>query len=305
MILYSKIKIYRNIYPYKFITKESRENLLLLKNKIISSLKKEKLQFNKILTLKKEKLISGLVIEHDDNLTDNSSILRIEKNLYVLININEHITILSMDWKGNIPKIYNKAKKIEDILSKNLIFSYSKRFGFLTTNPLNIPHQMELKIGLLLPSLYYTNNLIQSLRNITTSNIELPQESKIHTSHGFIEIGFNNNYDSSTTFLNTVIQTIENLENKEIKNSDEFIKTNKSFFKTMIRKNYGIIKYTDEFKKEELLMILSKIVWGSLNKSIKINTKNIVSILFDSKDIIKINKKIKDKLIEKYLKYIG
>ncbi|MEF3280851.1 MAG: hypothetical protein K6357_07800 [Elusimicrobiota bacterium] len=304
----SKVKIFRNIFPYKFINKETEKNFLIIKEKITSALKETE-DFGKKINIETvsnqtEKLIEKQIIDKDDKIIKNAIIIKTGvKNLFLLSGVSEHILIVSIKNGLNIENAYKLASTFEKKLSKHLIFSWSKKFGFLGTDLLKIPHQIEIKLVFSIPAIYYSNLIEEFYETFkpNLNNISALNGGLLPLSYGFIETSFIPQKDESIhRFIKRVNETAKAIEEMEKKNSEFYISKKHENFIDMVFKSCGTLKYAKKLDYNEFLSLISKFLWGKNAGIIKSDYRMLIENFFElgDKNLAKTYQKASEKRSE-------
>ncbi len=293
MIILSKAKLYRNIFPYRFISKENKENLRKIKETVFNIIKDKKILkdieiIENPVNLKKV-LLFNQIIDDEDILTKQSMIIKEkDEDIYIMLNISEHILISLIRYGEKFSEIINNVNKIEEKLKKFFIFSYSKNFGFLGRELLLCPYQLKIKLIFHLPAVYYTNKITELSSNLRISGIEIKGINQHKNySYGFVEVFIKpDTNESIEDFIKRIKSFVEIIENFEKNSSISYIKKNRIKFEDMVFKSYGILKYSKIVEYEEFLSEISKILWGNYNEVIKINNEKIFKFILNQGDLI-------------------
>jgi protein arginine kinase len=99
----------------------------------------------------------------------------------ITVNIEDHLHFLLIDLDGELEKGWNRLASLESQLGKHLNYSYSPKFGFLTSNPAFCGTGLKLTAFLQLSALLHTETLKTTLEKmqddaISVSGLMAPHE---------------------------------------------------------------------------------------------------------------------------------
>ena len=79
------------------------------------------------------------------------------------LNIQDHLQIQLVDSLGSWEKVWNKLSEIETAIGSSVEFSFSPKFGYLTSDPTLCGTGLSVQAFLHLPALIHTNQLQETL----------------------------------------------------------------------------------------------------------------------------------------------
>jgi protein arginine kinase len=279
MILRTKTTIYRNILPYKFVSKLSSKEIEQLSQKITKILfKKDIIKENEIGKKELKKLKKLDLIENFDISTKKTKYFySSSKKLIVEVISKEHLIITAYEEGKSIEKTLEKLNNIENKLS-NLTFSYSKTFGFLTSDIEITGFAKTTTFYIFIPALTIAHRAEELSENLKNFNINLSGFFYNPNPYGFFKLKFiqrENDHNFKEKVENT-LNMILSLEEKESKN---YIHKNNIIFKDRILKSFGILKNAYIITDDEYFKNIMYIIWGYNEKMIEIE-KNLIEKYF-------------------------
>lgn len=166
--LASTLLLHRNLESHNFpvkLTTEKRKQIVTVVEKQMLSLK----GFDQPTLLKSEEcypLEKELLVEH---FLTNIGFLQAQageifffdhhgKSL-LTVNIDDHLHFHYIDTKEELEKGWNELSSYENQLKKTLSYSFSSKFGFLTSNPLTCGTGLTISLFLQLTGLIHTGRL--------------------------------------------------------------------------------------------------------------------------------------------------
>jgi protein arginine kinase len=262
MVLRTKLSIYRNIFPYKFVSKLKEIEFKRLSEKIITSLVKKniikgtEIKKNELKKLKNIDIIQETLFNHRKAKYFYSS----DKKTIVEINSKEHLIITVYEDGKSIENIYKKITDIEQKLS-NLTFSYSEKFGFLTSDIEISGFAKTTTFYIFIPALTIAHRAEELSENLKNFNINLTGFFYHPNPYGFFKLKFiqRENDDDFKERIENILSMILSLEKKE---SENYILKNKLIFKDKVSKSLGILKNAYIITLDEFFKNMMYILWG-------------------------------------------
>ena len=89
------------------------------------------------------------------------------------INLHDHIHLQLMECEGELEKAWHRLIKVETTLGKSLNYAYSRRYGFLTTDPSDCGTAMSAAVYLQLPALMHTEKIDDILETTLNDSISI------------------------------------------------------------------------------------------------------------------------------------
>ena len=267
VVLYSKAVLVRNLENTVFPSKMSDELKRSVVKKVFACIKNSPLaqEFDlvNLIDCSKAQAMSYAekeLISQDFLNSKSSFLLSKDEDVTVMINDEDHIKITSFAPGQNIDTAYNKANDVDDIFINGLNISFSKKYGFLTSSPMNLGTGLKVSVALHLPALA-EKGLISKLAT-TVSKL------------GFtLKELFNNGSGSFYVLTNTVTlgitekSAVDNLDAvcTQIVNQERNIRENlksDTEFEDKIYRTLGILKLARKLSFKELLDSISYVRLG-------------------------------------------
>jgi protein arginine kinase len=164
--------LHRNLAKFNFPPKMSERQL----EQTFSSLKDQLLQSTlldgpillkaeEVTALDKEYLFEHFLCVEGFQNTLNGQGFIIDNMGYFLakLNIQDHLQIQLVDSMGSWEKVWNKLSEIETAIGTTVEFSFSPKFGYLTSDPSLCGTGLSVQAFLHLPALIHTNQLQETL----------------------------------------------------------------------------------------------------------------------------------------------
>ncbi len=166
VVLYSKIRLARNLADSPFPNRMNREIRKSVSKKIYATIKSSELanEFNiinlaevssaKAVSYVEKQLISPSFAKNKDNA---SFMISSNEDISIMLCEEDHIKINSFEAGQNLQAAYEKANRLDDIFIKNLKLAFSEKLGFLTASPINLGTGLKASFVLHLPALAEKN----------------------------------------------------------------------------------------------------------------------------------------------------
>ena len=287
VVLNSKINFSRNLRNYRFETKNQKdiqeiENLVKTNLPSLGyGLKFLKLKDMDELT-KKSLNEKGLIDDNSSN--DNASILvNDEENICIIINAQNHFEIQVFSTGMELENSFNYAREIDQIIEKTFDIAKSKKYGYLTTSPMNVGTGLKATITIHLPGLTKTGNIRKISQ--TVNNFGLNFVAKyMKDSNAIGDIYQISNKQtlgaSEETIINNLKAIIDKLIDQE-RQARKLLGKNEIELEDLVYRKYGILVNARKLKWEEAIELLSDVKMGvDLGLIKEINDSQIAKMYF-------------------------
>lgn len=165
IILESNLSLRRNIEGYNFPLSLSEEDSLIIIEKFKKIYKDELILLNEIDENTLNKLINSGVLSQDCK-NKQAVIAVVFKDDYIItINDVDHVVINVSNIGLNLTKAYDIAHEVERFLDKEFDFTFSAKYGYLTSLARNTGDGIELKIKMFLFALLDNYQAYLTLRS--------------------------------------------------------------------------------------------------------------------------------------------
>lgn len=181
------------------------------------------------------------------------------------VNVNDHLNLMFLDTTGEIESTWNNLVEMETALGSAFSYSFSQKFGFLTSDPMRCGTGLKVAVYLQVSGLLHTDKLEDVIEKYSDENVAL---TGLHGSPNEI-IGdilvIENNYTLGLTEENiisnlrtfcTKLQVEEKTARKAIKDS------NSADIKDKVSRAYGILVHSYQIEAVEALNALSLLKLG-------------------------------------------
>ena len=265
-----KITFFRNLRNFKFETKNHKEiqeieDLVKLNIPSVGyNLKFLKLN-NMDLIGKKAIIEKGLINEtllEDDK---TSMLINDEENICILVNSQNHIELQVFNSGMELENTYNLSKEIDEKLDKTFDIAKNKKYGYLTTSPINVGTGLRGEIIVHLPGLTKTGNIrkiSQSVNNfgLDFNGIYIENQQVIGDLYQISNkqtLGI-----TEETIINNLKVIVEKIIEQERK-ARKLLAQNQVELEDIIYRKYGILTNARRLTWQEAIELISEIKMGA------------------------------------------
>ncbi len=96
-----------------------------------------------------------------------------EGKIFATINVRDHLQLQITDTKEDLEETYHKLVKIETDIGKSLPYTFSPRFGYLTSDPMQCGTALFVRLYLHVPALIHTGVLEETLERFASDDVEI------------------------------------------------------------------------------------------------------------------------------------
>ena len=265
-----KITFSRNLRNFKFGTenlKEIQEIEELVKSKVPSlgyNLKFLKLKDMDDLT-KKSLIEKGLITEEAEKNDKTSILINDEENICVILNSDDHFEIQVFNSGMEIENTFNFAREVDEKFDKEFDIAKSKKYGYLTSSPINVGTGMRAKVIVHLPGLTKTGNvrkISQTVNNFGLSFTGL-YVSNSNTIGDIYQITNKQTLGiSEETIINNLKAITEKIIEQE-RQARKILGKNQLELEDMVYRRYGILVNARKLSWKEAIEIMSDVKMGT------------------------------------------
>ena len=278
-----------SLFPLKMGKEESYATLTTLKRSLMGALPLKNSTFYDIDQLnswEREYLFEHFLATYDAGNTACKSGMVIDQsgNFFAIINDKEHLIMCSLDTQANWEAAWKKLSTIEVELSNKLSFAYSRAFGYLTSNPSNSGTALTVRALLHIPSLIHLGQLDDVLVKEIDNEISVYGLMGQSNFIGDIAI-IQNRFTLGLTeddILRRVHKSATTLINVEKRLRNTLIEAPHDLILDRVRRSVGLLKYSYQIERKEVLSALSFIKLGiDLNWIVGMGMKEINKLFFE------------------------
>lgn len=166
VILYSKVRLARNLSDTPFQSKMSPEIRKSTVKKLYACVKNSPLagEFELIDLASKSAVQAAAYAERQmispEFAREKGAFLTTEdESVTVMLCEEDHIRITAFHSGLEVKKAYDEANKTDDVFLKSLPIAFDRRLGFLTASPINLGTGLKISVGLHLPAIKENDSL--------------------------------------------------------------------------------------------------------------------------------------------------
>ena len=268
VVLNNKISYFRNLRNYKFENK-SLKDIQEIENLVKSNLPGigYNLKFLKLKDMddltRKSLSEKGLIDEQasDDNI---SILINDEENICVILNAQNHFNIQVFNSGMQLENDFNLAREIDQKFEKIFDIAKSKKYGYLTTSPMDVGTGMKVQITLHLPGLTKTGNIRKISQTINDFGLNFVAKY-IKDSKAIGDIYQISNKQTLGISEDSIINNLKVISEKLVeqeRQARKLLGKNQIELEDMIYRKYGILVNARKLRWEETLNLWSDIKMG-------------------------------------------
>lgn len=160
VVLFSKVRLARNLNDTPFKSRMSREIKKNTVKKLYANIKNSELagDFNLIdlsalSDIKAVSFAEKQLISPEFAKEKGAFLVSANEDTSIMLCEEDHIRITAFEGGLAIDKAYAKADKIDDVFIKNMPIAFDERLGFLTASPINLGTGLKVSVALHLPAI--------------------------------------------------------------------------------------------------------------------------------------------------------
>ena len=272
VVLSTRIKISRNFANLPFMYKATEKDLLESANRINKLLPKlgYGLKFYKLkdmdIITKQSLLEKNLV--NQEFISDNTDVEAIaineEENICIMVNEEDHINIQVFCSGLELDNCFNLISEINEKLQKEEKIAFDKKYGYLTSELINVGTGLKASILVHLPGLKKTGNLQKILDVVEKFGMNIRNEygeyTKQNTDVYQISSRQTLGISEKDTIENLKIITEKIVEQERV--ARKFLAKNSKTLEDTIYRSLGILLYAKRMSLEEANSLISEVKLG-------------------------------------------
>lgn len=273
VVISSRIRFARNLkeFPFKIKMIKEDKNKLLEKIKFITpsigyGLKflylKDMDDITKMSLVEKHILSPKIALNKEQ---DGAILINDEENICIMLNEEDHIRLQVFASGLDLQNTLNLAIELDEKLDEILNFSYSNKYGFLTSCPTNVGTGLRASVMVHLPALKMTGNLSKLLHIVNSFGMTIRgvygEESQAKADIYQIS----NNQTLGIT-ENDIVLNLENITKKVIEQENlarKYLAKNTDDLEDKVYRSYGILTNARKLSSEECDNLLSDVKLGT------------------------------------------
>ncbi len=289
VVLWSKIRLARNMEDAPFPNRMSREIKKSVTKKIYATIKSSPLanefdmiNLDELSKAKRASYMEKRLISREHALggenANNCFMLSKDENVSIMICEEDHIRINSFEPGMNLEGAFDRANRVDDIFINSMKIAYSKKLGFLTASPINLGTGLKASFALHLPALTAKNAIYKLSSMVAKLGLSLREMypdagGDIYIISNQVSLGISEKgaIDNITAICSQIIKQ-ERTAREELKENIDF--------EDKIYRTLGILKTARKLELKEFLNSLSLVRLGVSNGYFDIEYSTISDMLF-------------------------
>lgn len=272
VVLSTRIKLSRNFADIPFIAKATEkdlQNVVERTRKILPKLgyglKLQRLKDMDLIT--KQSLLEKNLV-NQEFISDNTDVEAIcindEENICIMLNELDHIEIQVFNSGLEIDNSFNLISEIDQKLRNEEKIAFDKKFGYLTSDLVNVGTGMKASILVHLPGLKKTGNLQKILDIVENFGMNIRNEYGEYSKKDSDVYQISNRQtlgiSEKDTIANLKIITEKIVEQERI--ARKFLAENSKNLEDSIYRSLGILLYAKRMSLEESNKLISEVKLG-------------------------------------------
>lgn len=272
VVLNSKITYSRNLRNFKFASeniKDIKEIEELVKSKLPTlGYNLKFLRIEDMDTLTRESLLEkGLISEEavKDKNNTHSILINDDENICVMLNEQNHFEIQVFSSGMELENTFNFAKEIDGVFDKTFDIAKSKKYGYLTTSPINVGTGMNAVVTVHLPGLTKTGNIRKIMQTINNFGLNFTGIF-VNNSSVIGDIYQISNKQTLGISEENIVNNLKAITEKVIEQERKarvILGKNQLELEDLVYRSYGIFLNCRKLKFSEALELLSDIKMGT------------------------------------------
>lgn len=272
--LASTISIFRNVekfkFPVKLETERQKQLIALLSKQLLgdSLLPSPKLLYaEEISPLQKQFLVEHFLSPYSFQQAHSGEAFVVEETgeLLVALNVHDHIHLQLIDTQGELERAWNRLVEIETSLGKEVTYSFSPKYGFLTSDFNHCGTALIVSVFLQIPGLVHTEKLDAVLDKLLDDSLSVTGIQGNPTELIGDVLVVQNNYTLGVTEEN-IISNLRSLTTKMLIEENSIkskIKHEESAdIKDKVSRAFGILIHSYQIEAVEALNAISLLKLG-------------------------------------------
>ncbi len=269
VVIDCKIMFSRNLRNHRFNTKNLTE-IQEIENEVKSKLQGigYNLKFIKIKDLdeltKRSMLEKGLIDETTIKNENTSILVNDDENICIVLNSQDNIKIQVFNAGMELESTFNLAKEIDNKIDKIFDIAKSKKYGYLTSSPLDVGTGLKAEVTIHLPGLTMTGNIRKVA--IAMNNLGVSFSSKyISGQENIGDIYKIKNKQTLGISEDTIIKNLKAISEKMIEQeraARSILGKNQVELEDMVYRNFGTLVNARKLKWRETIKLMSSVKMG-------------------------------------------
>lgn len=269
VIVSCKVMFYRNLRNHRFNTKNITE-IQEIENEVKSKLPAlgYNLKFIKIKDLddltKQSFVEKGLLDETAIKKENTSILINDDENICIVLNSQDHIEIQVFNSGMELESTFNLAREIDKKFEKTFDIAKNKKYGYLTSSPLDVGTGLKAEVTIHLPGLTMTGNIRKVA--IAMANLGISFSSKyVSNQENIGDIYKMKNKQTLGISEDTIIKNLKAISEKMIEQeraARNILGKNQIELEDMVYRDWGVLVNARKLKWKEVAKLMSNVKMG-------------------------------------------
>ena len=269
VVVKCKIMFSRNLRNHRFNTRSLTE-IQEIENEVKSKLQGigYNLKFIKIKDVdelpKRSMVEKGLIDEATIKNENTSILINDDENICIVLNSQDHIEIQVFNTGMELESTFNLAKEIDNKIDKIFDIAKSKKYGYLTSSPLEVGTGLKAEVTIHLPGLTMTGNMRKVA--IAMNNLGVSFSSKyINGQENIGDIYMMKNKQTLGISEDTIINNLKAISEKMIEQeraARSILGKNQIELEDMVYRDFGTLVNARKLRWQEAIKLMSNVKMG-------------------------------------------
>jgi protein arginine kinase len=289
IVMSSRVRLARNLADYPFIRKcspQDRTAIAASVRRAVDALplgsETEFVDVSKLGDLDRQFLMERQLISHElsDGEGARAVVLDPHERFSVMVNEEDHLRLQVMQSGLDLHTAWQRMNELDNTLESKLIYSFTKKLGYLTACPTNVGTGLRISVMLHLPALVATKQIEKVFRAFSKINVAVRGlfgegsqfMGDLYQVSNQMTLG-----KSEEQILQRVSEVVSRLIEYERKARDFLVQESRDDLHDHVSRALGILCTAKKISSEETMHYLSKVRMGvnmGLIESIPIPTVN-------------------------------
>ena len=213
---------------------------------------------------KRSMVEKGLIDEATIKNENTSILINDDENICIVLNSQDHIEIQVFNTGMELESTFNLAKEIDNKIDKIFDIAKSKKYGYLTSSPLEVGTGLKAEVTIHLPGLTMTGNMRKVA--IAMNNLGVSFSSKyINGQENIGDIYMMKNKQTLGISEDTIINNLKAISEKMIEQeraARSILGKNQIELEDMVYRDFGTLVNARKLRWQEAIKLMSNVKMG-------------------------------------------
>lgn len=296
IVLSSRIRLARNMENKPFVNNASLAMQKDLRRNIVQAIKQTDnysvMEMDSISQIERLMLVEQHIISRElaNNVESGAVCMQMDKNLYIMVNEEDHIRLQVIRDDMDFDKALPLANEADAAIGKLLKYAKDEDFGYITCCPTNLGTGMRASVMLHLPALVITNNIQKIVQSVSKLGITIrgfygegsEAEADIFQVSNSVTLGVN-----QADIIRSVRNICKQIIGMELQARESLLKPGSIYITDRVYRAYGLLSNARAMSINEFMKLFSDFKLGIGMDLIKVNNvKAINNLIVDAQPAV-------------------